>query len=288
MPTAEFPRSRRLLKALAALLSLGVVAAILARRRFAAEIRGHVDSLYAAAEPARSEPNRYDHDDIESLPAPVQRYFERVLEPGQPHVRTARLRQQGEFRLGGADADWRPLEATQHVTVRPPGFVWDARIDVVPLVPARVVDLYRNGEGRLGARLFGTIPIASAGPSPEMNEGELLRYLAEAVWVPTALLPASGVTWEAIDDRSAQATLEDGDLTASVVFYFDADDEIERVTADRYRQEDDDYASWTGYFRHYERRDGMRVPTEAEVAWTLPEGDLPYWRATVEDIEYWT
>jgi hypothetical protein len=272
------------LEALAAVLSLGVVAAWVARRRFVAEIHDHVDALYAAAD-SKSKSRRFDSDDIESLPAPVRRYFERVLEPGQPHVRTARLRQQGTFRLGGADADWRPLEATQHVTVRPPGFVWDARIDIAPLIPARVVDLYRAGDGILKARLFGAIPVASAGPAPEMNEGELLRYLAEGVWVPTALLPGAGVTWEAIDDDSARATLEDGDVTASVVFHFD-DDEIERVTAERYRQEDDDYASWTGYFRAYERHDGIRVPTEAEVAWALPDGNLPYWRATIEDIEY--
>jgi hypothetical protein len=286
MSSSEPSPSRRRWPLLAAALGVVIAAIVFARRRFATEIDDHVDALYAAADSERPTPPRFTPDDIESLPAPVRRYFERVLEPGQPHVRTARLRQQGTFRLGGADADWRPLEATQHVTVRPPGFVWDARIDIAPLVPARVVDLYRAGDGILKARLFGAIPVASAGPTPEMNEGELLRYLVEAVWVPTALLPEAGVTWEAIDDDSARATLEDGDVTASVVFHFDADDEIERVTAERYRQEDDDYASWTGHFRAYERRDGMRVPTEAEVAWTLPDGDLPYWRATIEDIEY--
>jgi hypothetical protein len=54
---------------------------------------------------------------------------------------------------------------------------------------------------------------------------------------------------------------------------------VERVTADRYRQETDDRAQWTGYFRNYERRGGMSVPTEAEVGWALPDGDRPYWRA---------
>lgn len=279
---------RRRWPLLAAAFAFGIAAVVLARRRFAAEIHGHVDALYGAADAEQPTPHRFDPDDIASQPAPVRRYFEHVLNPGQPHIRTARLRQQGEFRLGDADGDWQPLSATQHVTVRPPGFVWDATIDIAPLFAARVVDLYRAGDGILKARLFGAVPVASVGPSPEMNEGELLRYLAEAVWVPTALLPAAGVSWDAIDDRSARATLDDGDVTASVVFHFDADDEIERVTADRYRQEDDDYAPWTGSFRTYERRNGIRVPTEAEVAWELPGGERPYWRATIEDIEYRT
>ena len=34
-----------------------------------------------------------------------------------------------------------------------------------------------------------------------------------AAWYPTALLPRQGVRWEAVDDRSARATLEEGDVT---------------------------------------------------------------------------
>ncbi|WP_394345805.1 DUF6920 family protein [Halegenticoccus tardaugens] len=114
-----------------------------------------------------------------------------VLSDGQPVVQNAQLHQHGEFRLGGVDAPWRPLTATQHFTARPPGFVWDATIDILPLVPARVIDLYKRGEGILHARLLGIVPVASVGPNRKMNEGELVRYLAEAVWFPTALLPST-------------------------------------------------------------------------------------------------
>jgi hypothetical protein len=119
-----------------------------------------------------------------------------------------------------------------------------------------------------------------------MNEGELLRYLAEAVWFPTALLPSAGVEWEAIDDRAARATLEDEANTASLVFHFDAEGLVERVTGERYRQEDDAVAPWIGTFDAYEWRDGFRIPTRASVAWELSDGPLPYWRAQIESVEY--
>ena len=223
--------------------------------------------------------------DWEGVPAPVQRYFETVLDDGQSHVRSVRLRQHGELRLGGPDASWRSLEATQHVTTSPPGFVWDATIDVLPMLPARVIDRYSHGDGTLDARLCSAISVADAGPSPDMNAGELVRYLAEAVWYPTALLPANGVEWDGIDERSAMATLDHEGASASVVFHFDENDEISSVTTERYRQEDDSYAPWTGYFREYERRNGMRVPTAASVEWNLPDGDLQYWRATIDEID---
>jgi hypothetical protein len=30
----------------------------------------------------------------------------------------------------------------------------------------------------------------------------------------------------------------------------------------------------------------MAVPTEGEVEWNLPDGDLPYWRARLTEVEY--
>ncbi|WP_254764360.1 DUF6920 family protein [Natrinema marinum] len=269
----------------ALLFALAVAALAAAARRFDGRIDDRVTALLESAEPHPD--GAFTRDDLEDVPAPAARYFRTVLEEGQPYTQTVRLRQRGEFRLGGADGSWKRLEATQHVTTRPPGFVWDATIAVAPLLSVRVVDLYARGEGLLRARLRSAIPVASAGPSPEMNEGELVRYLAEAAWYPTALLPARGVEWEPIDDDdAARATLEHGGATASVVFHFDDRDEIERVTAERYRQEDESYAPWTGRFGDYEDRDGRRVPTEAEVEWNLEDGDLSYWRASVDAIEY--
>jgi hypothetical protein len=45
-------------------------------------------------------------------------------------------------------------------------------------------------------------------------------------------------------------------------------------------------APWSGRGWGYDRRDGMRIPLEAEVAWVLPEGACPYWRGRIVSIEY--
>lgn len=273
------------LKWLAA-LGVGAVAAVrVAESRFDRSNAQLVDDLRTAAN--RRSATVFTADDLTGLPAPVRRYFETVLTEGQRHVEAARLEQRGEFRLGSGRAAWRPFTATQHFAVEPPGFVWDAEIEVRPRVPARVVDAYVSGEGFLRAKLLSAVTVAEADPCPELNEGELMRYLAEAIWFPTALLPTEGVEWEAVDDRSARATLTDSGTTASLAFHFDDRNRVERVHAEgRYRMEDDDYVPWTGYFRDYRERDGMSVPTTAEVEWNLPDGDSSYWRATVEDLDY--
>ena len=191
--------------------------------------------------------------------------------------------------MGDATAPWRPFSAMQHFTVDPPGFVWDASFEIVPLVPVRVVDLYKAGEGALRAKILSTIPIVDAKPSPEMNSGELVRYLAETVWFPTALLPGEGVDWAPIDEHSARATLNHNGTTVSLVFYFNIRNEVERVFAEsRYREVDGAFepTPWTGHFSNYQVRNGMLIPIDGKVAWNLPGGDLSYWRGHLEEIEF--
>jgi hypothetical protein len=58
----------------------------------------------------------------------------------------------GEFRTR-PNATWSRFIANQHFTVDPPGFVWDATINMGPLLPVRVCDGYIAGEASCSARL---------------------------------------------------------------------------------------------------------------------------------------
>ena len=117
----------------------------------------------------------------------------------------------------------------------------------------------------------------------------LQRYLAEAVWFPTALLPSEGVSWSEIDDGTAMATLKDSGTTVSLECRFNKVGEITGVfTPGRYREVDGRYelTPWGGHFRNYEERVGIRIPVDADVEWQLPGGDLPYWKGRIVEIEY--
>lgn len=126
---------------------------------------------------------------LAGLPPPALRYFRRVLRDGQPIVRYTVARQEAEFFINGA---WRPLRASQDFLAAPPGFVWDARITMAPLVPAYVRDSYVNGVGTMTASVLGVYTLVDQQAIAELNAGALQRFLAEAVWLPTALLPSPG------------------------------------------------------------------------------------------------
>ena len=117
----------------------------------------------------------------------------------------------------------------------------------------------------------------------------LWRCLAEAVWLPTALLPSQGVRWEAAGERSAYATLDEGDYTVRMLFEFDERGLIDTVSAEaRGRAVGDEFVPtpWRGRFWNYREHGGMLVPLDGEVAWLAHEGEKPYWRGHITEIRY--
>lgn len=275
-----------------ALILLGLVvilagAILYGARRWQSATRVMHERLEAARLPIES--TTYSVSELDELPAPVQRYFRAVLQEGQPIIAAVRVQHTGTFNMDGSADRWVPFTSNQRVITRRPGFDWDARMPMMPGMTVRVHDAYIAGEGILHASLFGLVSVVNMRGTPEVAEGELMRFFAESSWYPTALLPSQGIQWQAVDDTSATATLRDGDLELTMLFRFDENDLIEAVRAEaRGRTVGDEIipTPWEGRFSHYERRDGMLIPLEGEVAWVLPEGPKPYWRGRITHIQY--
>ncbi|MGL5011717.1 MAG: DUF6920 family protein, partial [Paracoccaceae bacterium] len=232
-------------------------------------------------------PRLYDPAMTADLPPPVQRYFRAALTPGQPMVAGVTLTHDGTFNMGEGAGNWKPFTSTQKVATSRPGFVWDAAIRMAPGLPVRVHDAYVAGEGVLVPAVLGLFPLTQLRGRGDIAAGELMRYLAETPWYPTALLPGQGVVWTAIDDHSALATLTDGAVTVSLTFRFGPDDLITAVSATaRSRMVAGAMIAtpWEGRWSGYRREGGMMIPMTGEVAWVLPEGDKPYWRGRVTSL----
>src|SRR5262249_27267353 len=135
---------------------------------------------------------------LDTLPPPVARYFRAALRDGQPIVRRARLEWEGTFLMRPERRQWVPFTAVQNFASNPPGFVWDARMSTFPGFDVRVRDGFVKGWGSMHASVMGLFPLADAEGTPEIARAGLQRYLAEAVWHPTSLLPSQGVAWSAI------------------------------------------------------------------------------------------
>jgi hypothetical protein len=226
--------------------------------------------------------------ELMGLPIPVQRYFETVLNPGQEMITTVHISHTGEFNLSETDQQWRSFASSQISTMYRPGFVWDGHIDLPLKTKVYAHDAYIAGEGILRPSFLGLINLAHLRGGGAIAEGELLRFLAEAAWYPTALLPSAGVKWTPVDDSSADAMLTDGMVRVSLRFHFGADHLIKKVSGERGRMLNGKIVmtAWEGQWSDYKMNNGLQVPMRGEVAWLTPQGRQAYWRGKIQSLHY--
>jgi hypothetical protein len=271
----------RIVLAIVAVIIGGVVAAALAgSARWDRQTTAVVGQLVASGGP-----EVYRGQWLDDLPTPVQRYFRKVLKDDQPIVHAVVATQEAEFFINGA---WRPLRATQHFVTRRPGFVWDARITMAPMLPASVRDAYIDGRGAMQASLYGVYSLADQVDKPELNSGALQRFLGEAVWFPTALLPSPTVTWQPRDNQSAVVTLHDHGTSVALLFEFDDTGMVRTISGDRYKEANGAYVmqGWEIACDEAAERGGMLIPLRCEVAWVDGGVRQPYWRGRITAIEH--
>lgn len=254
-------------------------------------------SILAVSERASSRERHraaLDAGTLASLPDPVRRYFESALRGDRRVIRVARLESAGTFRRiapgepRGPEDGWMPFTATQTFTTAPPGFVWSARMRMLPLIDVLVRDAYVDGRGSTQAAALGAVPVVDERGTPGLDSGALLRYLAESPWLPTALLPDERLSWTAIDASHARATLRDGETEVSAVFAFTRASEVASVTAERAMAVSGGFVilPWKGRFWQHGVREGMRIPLRGEVSWLVDGAWQPYWRGEIVGGEY--
>jgi hypothetical protein len=280
---------RRLSWAGVGLLSAGAAGIVWSQSRWHFETN---ELANVVLEHERTEPATVNFTrEFTAVPPVVARYFKRVLRDGQPMITSARVTWRGEFNMGTPGRDnWRPFTAVQTFNPAAPGFVWNARIRWTAGIPVLVRDGFVNGQGMMRGAVFGAIPVVDAPPTPELAAGALQRYLGEAAWLPTALLPSQGVVWSVIDDSRARASLRVGPTSVSLDFHFDGEGRnISVFTPDRIFDDGNGHPEprpWGARTLSFVERDGMLVGNEAVAEWYLPGGTFVYWRGAPVSIVY--
>jgi hypothetical protein len=217
-------------------------------------------------------------------PPIVARYLELAL-AGSPGIPTGvEIDQAGVLRGDTSSAKWLPFQAVHRVAVSRLGFLWDAKVTVLPGIHVRVLDSLIDGAGAGRILLQSIIPLGAKADSEPMNSGSLHRLLAESVWYPWVLVPGEHLSWKAVSDDRAEATLTLGSTSVSLMFRFAPNGEVAGIYtparwgnfAGRYRQ-----LPWEGHFGDYVERGGIRIPSWGEVGWYLHEELKLVWRGRI-------
>ena len=219
------------------------------------------------------------------LPEVVQRYLSYSQVVGKEPICTVRLKQLGTMRQS-ARQPWMKLDAQEYYSVNPPGFLWvgTLRKGGFPVVRAR--DRYRDGKGNMQIQL-GTIFTIANTTGEEMDQGSMMRYLSEMIWFPTAFL-APNVSFEPVDQTSAEVTLTDLGKQVTATMYFDEEGRLTDFVAPRYREVRGTYelATWSTPITAYGEYAGFKLTVKGKAVWKLKEGDLEYIDVVITDLEY--
>jgi len=179
-----------------------------------------------------------------------------------------------------------PIEVEQYFNVNSVEFIWIAKARFAPLLSVYAKDEFVDGKGNLVVKLLGLIKVVDA-KGYEVDHGELLRFLAECIWFPSAFLH-DDIEWETIDNDSARATINYRGISASAIFHFNEKGEVTSITAKRYREVDGDFVleDWEGKVLEYEKFGDIVVSSRVDIIWKLKTRDFCYDKIEIIDIEY--
>jgi len=252
--------------------------------RFTSMVSGEIENLLAQA---KSQPGRLiTETDLNGLPEPVQKYLRYAQVIGKRHIQTVRLKQTGTLRLK-PDQGAMDFKATQYYGTNPGGFVWNARVQMLPGIWIAGRDKYMNGSGNMLIKLMAVIPMVDAS-GYELDQGVIVRYINEHFWFPTAFLN-NYFSWIAIDEQTAEAVVNLGGIRSRIIYYFNEAGQIINFETERYRSLEDgrsELTRWSTPIQNYQEINGFMVPTEGRGVWHLMSEDFSYIKLRITEIHY--
>jgi len=269
------------------LVNLVLLAAVLpqwADARFSQRSFESAQQLLVAARPA-APATTVTQAELEVLPEPIRRWLGAAGIVGKPRVYSVRLRQRGGLRTTPTQP-FMPAKAEQYFSVQPPGFIWQVHLPMAKVIPVVGRDSYVDGHGHMLIAALGLVPVVDA-QGDAIDQGVLLRYLAEMVWFPSAALQPY-VTWAPLTADSARATMTYRGVSASADFHVDARGRFTALRAKRYMSDGEasQLRDWEVAASAWQRFEGVELPALGTVSWQLPEGLFTYYRWEITELDY--
>lgn len=159
------------------------------------------------------------------------------------------------------------------------------RIAGIPLqAKDSILDGFGSMTGVLGKhfQLFRSI-------GPEMDRGQLITALADAVYMPSLFLQKY-VSWTVVDDHTLEGKISWKGVSVKGRFTFDKKGTIIRFdTNDRYMDENGKGSSlvpWYVTYTDYKKQNGYFQPGKVSVNWVLSDGDDTYFESDEIEVRY--
>jgi hypothetical protein len=222
----------------------------------------------------------------DKLPEVVEKWLANSNVSGHREISTVKLKQKGEMRTK-IDGKWLPFKAEQTFNLQDPSFMWVTSVKAAPLLNLNGRDKLQNGKGEMLIKLASLIPVVNESSNAKINQGAMLRFLAEICWFPQAVL-RHYISWENINSSSAKASFTYNDETVSGIFRFNKMNDFVSFEAQRYYggKEDSSLEIWYIEAQDYKTFNGIRIPYKNKVTWKLDKKDFHWLTLEITEIDY--
>lgn len=252
--------------------------------RFTGRAQQEIKALLSSITPSQE---IIDQSRIQSLPPVVQKWLQRSGIVGRQKIRQVHLRQIGNMRTA-ADGKWMKVTAEQWFNTERPGFIWLADVQAGFGLFLAGRDMFADGQGSMLIKLLALFTIVDA-RSREIDQGAMVRYLAETIWFPSAALEKY-MQWTQIDSSTAQAVMNYNGLTVTGYLKFNEQGDVVSFSAQRYydRKTGATLEEWlvTMDPQGYREYNGIRIPCKSSVTWKLKEGDYTWFHLEITEVTH--
>jgi len=249
--------------------------------RFQARVREELARQPLAA------PRLVTEADAAHLPAPVRRYLARTGAFGRPQVQRFRVVMEAEmFRKPGAAPLAGPVIQYSFLGEPTRLFLMSTRMFGLPV---RVFHDYGRGRARMRVRVASLFDVNDVSGS-ELDTAETVTVLNDVCVLAPSLLVDPRFDWEALDERSARVSFQNGTQRVSALLLFDpAGDLVNFVSDDRAALQDDGTLKrlrWSTPLSDWRDFGGRRLPGRGKAVYDYPEGPFTYGVFRIRSVEY--
>lgn len=224
---------------------------------------------------------------MQSLPEPVQKYFNFTFKEPYQRLSYVEMALEGDFRRP-LKTSFAPTTAEQVIAVGEPALIFAATTPIANILWARAYDAYIDGTMDMRAKIVSTLTVVNEN-SAALNQTSLQRWLLESPLYPMALLPGGPVTWEAIDKNHAKAIVKFKGIHAELIAAFREDGSLQHFQAINDGDLTTPYHGAGEYVlrENYQLTQGMMIPHKFTIARRANQTLYPFWQGQIKNIQYY-
>jgi hypothetical protein len=225
--------------------------------------------------------------DLRNLPPLVQKYLRYAGAVGKPRVYNVRAINSGAMKRT-LESDWADIRSQQY------NFFDDrARIFYIESalfgIPFDGLHMYAGKAATMQINVASSVRVVDA-KGEEMNQGETVTMFNDMCFMAPATLIDTTIRWEPVDSMRVKGTFTNQGHTISAVLTFnEAGELIDFMSNDRFLSSDGKTYlryPWSTPVKNYKEFNGRKVVSYGEAIWHTPEGEFPYAKFELQEIEY--